>query len=41
MEDNVVWRVAELIGVERRDRVEARLLAASHAPGARGVADDE
>ena len=41
MEDNVVWRVAELIGVERRDRVEARQLAASHAPGARGVADDE
>jgi len=24
LEDNVVWRVAELIGVETRDRVEAR-----------------
>lgn len=29
LEDNVVWRVAELIGVERRDRVEARRAAAA------------
>ena len=41
MEDNVVWRVAELIGVERRDRVEARRHAAAHIPGATDVADDE
>lgn len=31
LEDNVVWRVAELIGVERRDRVEARRAAAASA----------
>jgi uncharacterized tellurite resistance protein B-like protein len=30
LEDNVVWRVAELIGVERRDRVEARRAAAAN-----------
>lgn len=27
LEDNVVWRVAELIGVDSRDRVEARIRA--------------
>lgn len=41
LEDNVVWRVAELIGVERRDRIEARRRAAAHVPGAAGLADEE
>ncbi|MES0154870.1 TerB family tellurite resistance protein [Mesorhizobium sp. M0018] len=41
LEDNTVWRVAELIGVERRDRVEARLKAAAAAPGAAGTSSDE
>jgi uncharacterized tellurite resistance protein B-like protein len=31
LEDNTVWRVAELIGVERRDRIEARRAAAASA----------
>lgn len=34
LEDNIVWRVAELIGVERADRIEARRRAAAHVPGA-------
>lgn len=29
MEDNVVWRISELIGVSQRDRVEARRRAAA------------
>ena len=41
LEDNVVWRVAELIGVERRDRIEARQRAAAGMPGAKGTAGDE
>lgn len=41
LEDNTVWRVAELIGVERRDRVEARRAAAAAAPDARGTSSDE
>lgn len=41
LEDNTVWRVAELIGVERQDRVEARRRAAAGAPGARGTSSDE
>ncbi|UCI08380.1 TerB family tellurite resistance protein [Mesorhizobium sp. B1-1-8] len=41
LEDNTVWRVAELIGVERRDRVEARREAAAEAPGAHGTSSDE
>ncbi|MBN9219878.1 MAG: TerB family tellurite resistance protein [Mesorhizobium sp.] len=41
LEDNTVWRVAELIGVERHDRVEARRKAAAQAPGARGTSSDE
>ncbi|TIS58553.1 MAG: hypothetical protein E5W82_13225 [Mesorhizobium sp.] len=41
LEDNTVWRVAELIGVERRDRVEARRKAAAAAPGASGTSSDE
>jgi uncharacterized tellurite resistance protein B-like protein len=41
LEDNVVWRVAELIGVERRDRVEARRRAAANLPDAARPGDDE
>ena len=41
LEDNTVWRVAELIGVERQDRVEARRKAAAAAPGASGTSSDE
>jgi len=36
LEDNVVWRVAELIGVESRDRIEARRRVAARTPGASG-----
>jgi hypothetical protein len=36
-----VWRVAELIGVERGDRVEMRRRAAAHVPGAAGSGDEE
>ncbi|MEI9424024.1 TerB family tellurite resistance protein [Mesorhizobium sp. Cs1299R1N1] len=41
LEDNTVWRVAELIGVERHDRIEARRKAAAEVPGARGTSSDE
>lgn len=41
LEDNTLWRVAELIGVERRDRVMARLDAARKAPGATGGSSGE
>jgi len=41
LEDNTLWRVAELIGVDRRDRVLARQDAARNAPGATGTASDE
>ena len=41
LEDNTVWRVAELLGVESRDRVEARRRAAARAPGARGKSSDD
>lgn len=33
LEDNIVWRVAELIGVDRRDRVLERQKAQRDAPG--------
>lgn len=33
LEDNTVWRVAELIGVDRNDRVALRLRAAERATG--------
>jgi uncharacterized tellurite resistance protein B-like protein len=36
LEDSIVWRVAELIGVERRDRVELRRAAARTASASRG-----
>jgi uncharacterized tellurite resistance protein B-like protein len=41
LEDNIVWRVAELIGVDRRDRIAARQRARQAVPGARGEANDE
>lgn len=41
LEDNVVWRVAELLGVERRDRIEARRRAGGNIPGLSANLDDE
>jgi uncharacterized tellurite resistance protein B-like protein len=41
LEDNTLWRVAELIGVERRDRIIARQQAAAKVPGATGGSSDE
>jgi uncharacterized tellurite resistance protein B-like protein len=41
VEDNVVWRVAELLGVERQDRIAARQRAAAGLPDARGSSSDE
>ena len=41
LEDNTVWRVAELIGVERQDRIAARQHAQRNMPGAYGDANDE
>lgn len=41
LEDNVVWRVAELIGVERRDRIAARQEVAARVPAVRGTSTDE
>lgn len=41
LEDNTVWRVAELLDVERIDRVAARRRAAAEVPGAKGSANDE
>lgn len=35
LEDNVVWRVADLIGVERRDRIDARRAVAARVAGYR------
>ncbi len=41
LEDNTVWRVAELIGVEREDRIAARRKAAARVPGATGTSGNE
>lgn len=41
LEDNVVWRVAELLGVERQDRIAARQKAAAELPQAGGVSGDD
>jgi uncharacterized tellurite resistance protein B-like protein len=41
LEDNTLWRVAELIGVERHDRIAARQKAARQAPGNAGISKDE
>lgn len=41
LEDNTLWRVAELIGVDRRDRIAARQQAAKNMPDATGGSSDE
>ncbi len=41
MEDNVIWRIAELIGVESRDRIEAKRAAAQKASQSSGSNTDE
>lgn len=41
LEDNVVWRVAELLGVERQDRIAARQRAAAGFPDAGGTSGDD
>jgi uncharacterized tellurite resistance protein B-like protein len=41
LEDNVVWRVAELIGVDSRERIALRLLVQEEHAGARGEAGDD
>jgi uncharacterized tellurite resistance protein B-like protein len=41
LEDNTLWRIAELIGVERHDRIAARQDAARQSPRATGLSKDE
>ncbi|KQZ30931.1 hypothetical protein ASD50_17050 [Mesorhizobium sp. Root552] len=41
LEDNTVWRVAELIGVERQDRIAARRKAAANVLGETGASGNE
>ncbi len=41
LEDNTLWRVAELLGVDGRDRVLARQDAARRVPGAKGTPSNE
>jgi uncharacterized tellurite resistance protein B-like protein len=41
LEDHTLWRIAELIGVERRDRILARQRAQAAAPGATGKAVED
>lgn len=41
LEDNTLWRVAELIGVDRRDRVLTRQDARNQSPGANGRSDEQ
>ncbi|CAI2932404.1 TerB family tellurite resistance protein [Aminobacter sp. P9b] len=41
MEDNTIWRIAELIGVESRDRIEAKRKAAQKAQRSVGPEADE
>jgi uncharacterized tellurite resistance protein B-like protein len=41
LEDNMLWRIAELIGVDRRDRILQRQKAQAAAPGATGKAADD
>lgn len=40
LEDNTLWRVAELVGVSSRDRVAMRQEAARNRPAARGTPSD-
>lgn len=41
LEEHTIWRVAELIGVDRRDRIAMRQAAARGMPGAKGESADE
>ena len=41
LEDHTLWRIAELIGVDRRDRILARQKAQGQAPGATGKSTEE
>ena len=41
LEDHTLWRIAELIGVDRRDRILARQKAQAQAPGATGKSMDD
>ena len=41
IEDNTIWRIAELIGVEGRDRIEAKRKAAQRAGRSTGSEADE
>lgn len=41
IEDNMVWRIAELVGVESRDRIEAKRKAAQRAARGTGPEADE
>ncbi|MEI5678959.1 MULTISPECIES: tellurite resistance TerB family protein [unclassified Mesorhizobium] len=41
LEDNTLWRVAELIGVDRRDRIAMRQAVARSMPDAKGGSSDE
>ena len=41
LEDNTLWRVAELIGVDRRDRILQRQKAQAEAPGSTGKAVED
>ncbi len=41
LEDNTVWRVAELLDVERQDRIAARRKVAASLPDAAKILDEE
>jgi uncharacterized tellurite resistance protein B-like protein len=41
LEDHTLWRIAELIGVDRRDRILERQKAQSQAPNATGTSTEE
>ena len=41
LEDHTLWRIAELIGVDRRDRILARQKAQAQAPGSTGKSTED
>lgn len=41
LEDNILWRIAELIGVDRRDRIAQRQEASREVPAAKGSPSEE
>ena len=41
LEDHTLWRIAELIGVDRRDRIHARQKAQAEAPDATGKSTED